>query len=514
MTHWHPFLLSLLLSPALVVAQDGALDTTFADGGIAVGPLFYARAGHITLDDQQRILVAGTAAQLGGSGAAAFASRYTPEGERDAAFANGGLLYNGLPGAYTQGGPIVALPDGSYLRSVSYPSSRTVYASRVLADGSQTCFALVSGSAFTSAVGGAAVTPEGDVVLAVRRPDRSDALSVVKVDVDYTDGSCARDTTFGLDGRVDIRLPGRWISTTDVGVQRDGRLVVSAWMQLVPAPIVEPRALVARLTPGGALDPTFGPGGQGYNTLEGDETLDLIPYTVALGPDGTAVLAGEAGGDGEKRWFALRVHSDGSLDSAFGNEGVVLLPTTSGPTSRALDVTVDRDGRPVLVGDVGSAWGVARLSSVDGAPDPSFGTDGFTVLRPFDATGRLDAVALQPDGRIVAAGYLDGVDGPSFTVARFLGGTDAVLRPDLEPVAAPVVLPPGGGAFAYTATLTNGTALPRSADAWITATLPDGSAFGPVAGPRHVTLPPGASVVRTSGCRYPRRHRPARTPSP
>jgi uncharacterized delta-60 repeat protein len=113
----------------------------------------------------------------------------------------------------------------------------------------------------------------------------------------------------------------------------------------------------------------------------------------------------------------------GSLDPDFGNGGRVL--TNFGHRSddeRAHDVAVQPDGKIVAVGDHkgngGPEFAVARYSR-DGALDGTFGGGDGKVTTSFSGYGIANALAIQPDGKIVVAGY--GVD-PSygdFVLARY-----------------------------------------------------------------------------------------------
>jgi hypothetical protein len=87
------------------------------------------------------------------------------------------------------------------------------------------------------------------------------------------------------------------------------------------------------------------------------------------------------------------------------------------------------------------------------------------------------------------------------------GGTDEAGRAylfdggyplglSLLPDMPPVVVPPGGGTFAYTGAITNTSSGLLSLDAWVTVTLPNGNPYGPVAGPTVLALPPGATRSR------------------
>src|SRR5690606_8617787 len=112
--------------------------------------------------------------------------------------------------------------------------------------------------------------------------------------------------------------------------------------------------------------------------------------------------------------------------------------------------------------------------------------------------------ALQPDGRVLAAGFNgDGLSGDvrhsDVLLARYLG--DAAVAVSAAPEAPPVAVPPGGGAFDLTLTLANATDHPQTFEVWTEAAGP--LTRSPVLGPITVTLPPRAAVTRTVTQRVP-----------
>src|SRR5690606_31433987 len=132
---------------------------------------------------------------------------------------------------------------------------------------------------------------------------------------------------------------------------------------------------------------------------------------------------------------------DGGLDASFGIGGVVTLDVHyTGSQGDAPDVALQDDGKVVVV----SGNAVARYDA-GGALDAGFGVGGQITLDIHGPSNdRLNAVALQPDGRIVVAGYTrDGVNSPTqedFVLARYesdgtpdLGfGTNGVVITDFE----------------------------------------------------------------------------------
>src|SRR5437764_1167431 len=131
---------------------------------------------------------------------------------------------------------------------------------------------------------------------------------------------------------------------------------------------------------------------------------------VALQPDGKIIAAGMnyEGDSTPPSWVVARFDPDGSRDRSFGNGGVVT--TAFDLVSYATAVTLEPNGKVVVLGTScdGGDEGACELALAryngDGALDPSFGSGGkvTTRLAGFDVSG--SGVAMQADGKIVAAG--------------------------------------------------------------------------------------------------------------
>jgi uncharacterized delta-60 repeat protein len=172
-----------------------------------------------------------------------------------------------------------------------------------------------------------------------------------------------------------------------------------------------------------ALDPGFGDGGIAEAPMPAAERGSIdernqgpLISDLALTPDGG--FAAAIGSAAETSYFGsamFRPH--GSLDRRFGGDGFVLaeefFPGLGRPGSHpwAEGVAMQRDGKVVLVGyrNTGEAFDkrapiVMRLRP-NGRPDPSFGRGGLIAPKPGTAPpDMLQAVAVQPSGRIVAVG--------------------------------------------------------------------------------------------------------------
>jgi uncharacterized delta-60 repeat protein len=255
---------------------------------------------------------------------------------------------------------------------------------------------------------------------------------------------------------------------------------------------------------GGTLDPSFGEDGRvttnfgpGFDDANG----------VGIQPDGAIVAAGQA----EGAFGLVRYLPDGSLDPAFGDGGKVSTEFTS-QADWANDMALQPDGGIVVAGTAGfNRFAVARYLP-DGTLDPTFSGDG-KVMTDFTLGLReesAEAVAIQPDGRIVAAGF-SYKNRFRFAVARYLpdGTLDPTFSGDGRAVAtftagdlgqAVAVQPNGkivvggmgtGGRTALARYLPDGTLDPAfSGDGKLTTT------FGPgIASANDLAIQPDGMIV-------------------
>src|SRR6516165_431864 len=185
---------------------------------------------------------------------------------------------------------------------------------------------------------------------------------------------------------------------------------------LLALTLVATRAGVVAAHPGD-LDPSFGTGGK-VTTAVG------YASAVALQGDGKIVAVGHTD-TGTQGAFALaRYNSDGSPDATFGTGGTVTtaFPSFFGSYDAAYAVALQGDGKIVAAGDTDTgtrgAFALARYNP-DGSLDATFGTGG-TVRTAFGTSyDAANAVALQGDGKIVAAGDTDAGTHGAFALARY-----------------------------------------------------------------------------------------------
>ncbi|MFL5830795.1 MAG: hypothetical protein ACJ76X_12835 [Solirubrobacteraceae bacterium] len=209
------------------------------------------------------------------------------------------------------------------------------------------------------------------------------------------------DTSFGTAGYSTVTL-GTWAGAAAVAVQGDGKIVTAGQAEVNG----ENEIVATRMTPSGALDPSFGSAGIVTVRINGGAGVDS-GAGLALQADGKIVIAGSGrnGTYGPLTFVAVRLTTSGSLDQSFGHGGVSNVAI--GSTSIANAVVIQPDGKIVLAGtalEAHNEFAAARLNP-DGSLDHGFGTSGTTTFPNY--TGGAWGLGLQRDGKLVLAGQTD-----------------------------------------------------------------------------------------------------------
>ncbi len=226
-----------------------------------------------------------------------------------------------------------------------------------------------------------------------------------------------------------------------VTVQSDGRIVIAGTCYAV----FSPNVCVLRLNTSGTFDTSFdGPSGSGNGkaTIE-ISNLDEFPRAVLVQPDGKILIAAKRQG---ATYFVARLRENGSLDNEFGNgaaadalSGLGNVEVFFGVSGTALtSMALQPDGKILLGGTCAATnFCVARLHS-DGTLDTAFDgniaspADGALQLTFGVGVNQLTSMALQPDGKIVIAGYCSNGSNDDFCIARLNSGPSAARECSLD----------------------------------------------------------------------------------
>lgn len=337
----------------------GELDVSFGQGGMAL--LGVGQNSGLALDAQGRAIVTGWAYQGYGEGGTAVdwvIERYLPDGTPDASFGSGGQITFDIDGGYDYALHPWVQPSGHILVFGSGP-----VLARFNEDGTQ-------------------------------------------------------DMNFGAGG---LWRPDSAHGTMNgIAVDALGRIIVSSHV-IDPATGAE-STVVARYTPEGGLDPSFGDGGVVSLALGASASQVYL----AAGAQGGLTLAWLAPGSElfENNVMVARLGTAGELDEGFGDAGLVQLSQTA---RYLAGLEVDAQGRTVLQLDrqTDDDFLLTRLH-VDGTVDSSFG--GGSVSVDFD--GGIDrpfVTLVQSDGGLLVAGYSSNGGSDDLAFARL--GSDGALDP-------------------------------------------------------------------------------------
>jgi uncharacterized delta-60 repeat protein len=263
------------------------------------------------------------------------------------------------------------------------------------------------------------------------------------------------DTSFDGDGKLITDFNGGDDSVFDVVLQP-----VGAYEKIVvvgdadrPATAVNDFAL-ARYNPDGSLDTDvdafdsveFGAGGK--QTTPVVATNSSVANAVAIDLAGQIVVAGTRTNSSSSQDAAVaRYSADGILDTSFNATPPVgtiagTLRINYSAIDLGMSILVQPDGKYVVGSTIQTnsatpsasyMFGLARINDSDGSLDGSFGTGGLVQQPAFLETGgvgdpevlRFADVAMQPNGKIVAAGYIDFEPSPTdgnYLIARYESG--------------------------------------------------------------------------------------------
>ncbi len=184
-----------------------------------------------------------------------------------------------------------------------------------------------------------------------------------------------------------------------IALQSDGKIVASGGMTLNN---VDP-LLITRYNTNGSLDKSFG-----KNGFTGADELSEV-FGMAIQKDDAIVALGHTSSDIK----LAKYKKDGGLDSSFGGNGTVI--TSVGNADEPADIAIQPDGKIVVGGYIINAENEGRQAFLirylpDGSLDKSFAEGGvlvFSVISDPRGLATLDAIALQKDGKIVAATTAD-----------------------------------------------------------------------------------------------------------
>jgi uncharacterized delta-60 repeat protein len=214
------------------------------------------------------------------------------------------------------------------------------------------------------------------------------------------------DSSFGMNGVVEAS-PGPWNSTSvpaDMVLQPDGKIVVAGYVfNPDNPPLGDDDFFLLRYHADGTADSSFGTNGEVITNVNGENNQAV---SLVLRPDGKILL----GGGSYISTAILRYNADGTIDGMFGAGGVLLISLVPNAWTSVANLALQPDGKIIGAGYTvdtpfgGNNFAVARFDSI-GYLDPTFGTNGVATIEGGRLIETITSIILQPDGKILAGGW-------------------------------------------------------------------------------------------------------------
>jgi uncharacterized delta-60 repeat protein len=231
----------------------------------------------------------------------------------------------------------------------------------------------------------------------------------------HADGSL--DTTFSGDGKLITNFSEDYVETAGVAVQLNGKIVLSGRVCKRDAfRALSCDLMLARYMPNGTLDTTFR--GNGWLRLDDGGDNGSKGGLAVLG-NGKILVAGYDSSNGIQM-VIYRFLANGNLDTTFDGDGKV---TLNFPMAVPTDLEILDNGKIMILGstNIGTFtndfhFALARLNA-NGSLDSTFSGDGMLIT---NFMGFPHGMAIQSDGRIVAVGITWDISGNALIiVARY-----------------------------------------------------------------------------------------------
>ena len=228
------------------------------------------------------------------------------------------------------------------------------------------------------------------------------------------------DETFNEEGQVVTSINGRSLIVIDIKIQQDDKIVVIGDANYDN---FETEFIMARYNVDGSLDSTFGNDG-----IVIDPIFEVQGFTIL--PDGKFFLVGETLLNKFERTL-IRLNNDGSLDTNFGDNGIIYYPLES---SEKIDRVLLSDEKIITIGAINIPDDSLYLSDpilyrydFSGRLDTVFGINGVVTIEGMLPTYSPSSSLIQDDGKILVIGNIDDLFGPRREIIMFRFEQDGTL---------------------------------------------------------------------------------------
>ncbi len=312
---------------------NGSLDATFGIGGIVATDIWYS-INSIAIQSDGKILVAGQGSQG--------LIRFNSNGSFDATFGNGGTA---IISGDAVANAVTIQNDGKIIVACESQGGTYISLLRFTANGTLDSSFGFNGIATKSGLGGRALAIQSDGKIAVAGFSKNSSpygydFALVRYN---TNGSL--DSTFGTGGIVSTAI-GDFAIAEAIAIQSDGKILLAGWTNTADGGFV-----LARYNTNGSLDNTFGNNGIVNTNISDVEKVN----SLVIQSDGKIIAGGYSisGSDFALNLSVVRYKTNGSLDSTFGNAGIVATPVGNHNTdlySIKCALALQTDGKIIIAG--------------------------------------------------------------------------------------------------------------------------------------------------------------------
>lgn len=221
----------------------------------------------------------------------------------------------------------------------------------------------------------------------------------------------ALDTTFGTGGKVITSINLGSDKAYSTALQADGKILVAG---MTTNSLTGQDFVCIRYNTNGTLDTTFGVNGIFTNDFQTGS--DDVVYSLALQADGKIILAGYSDDGSNKNAAILRLTTNGTIDTTFGNSGKILTDFITNKADEIKVVKIHPLTGAIIVGGTSSTSTtqsqavIARYTST-GALDTTFNTTGIYALPHNTGAGTfyyvIEDLVVKPNGKITAVGWIN-----------------------------------------------------------------------------------------------------------
>jgi len=288
---------------------NGSLDATFGFGGIVATDIWYS-INSIAIQSDGKILAAGQGSQG--------LIRFNSNGSLDATFGNGGTA---IISGDAIANALTIQNDGKIIIACESQGSTIISLLRFNGNGTLDSSFGFNGIATKSGLGGRALAIQSDSKIAVagfiEKVTSTGGTAYEFALVRYnTNGGF--DSTFGIGGIVSTTI-GDFAIAEAIAIQSDGKILLAGWTNTADGGFV-----LARYNTNGSLDNTFGNNGIVNTNISDVEKVN----SLVIQSDGKIIAGGYSiqGSNFVLNLTVVRYKTNGSLDSTFGNAGIVVTP--------------------------------------------------------------------------------------------------------------------------------------------------------------------------------------------